>query len=46
MERYFEFKYYEEIVGYIIGAVILIGAIAIPLICTAFDAFKKWWKGE
>ena len=36
----------EDVAGYIIMAVILVGAIALPFILTAFDAIKRWWKGE
>lgn len=31
MERYFEFKYYEEVIGCIISAVLVVGIIVLPL---------------
>ena len=46
MEQYFELKYYEEVAGWIISAVLVVGIIVLPFAWTAFDAIRKWWKGE
>lgn len=46
MEQYFALKYYEEVVGWIITGILVIGIIVIPIACVIFDTIKKWWKGE
>ena len=46
MEQYFALKYYEEVIGWIISAVLVVGIIILPFAWTAFEAIKKWWKGE
>lgn len=46
MEQYFALKYYEEIAGWIIMAVLAVGVIIIPFACVILDAIKKWWRGE
>lgn len=46
MEQYFALKYYEEMAGYIIVGILIIGIIIIPIVWTAFDAIRKWWRGE
>ena len=46
MEKYFALKYYEEVAGNIISAVVVIGIVIFPIACVVFDVIKKWWKGE
>lgn len=46
MEQYFALKYYEEVAGWIITAVLVVGIIILPFACVVFDKIKKWWKGE
>lgn len=46
MEQYFALKYYEEVAGWIITAVLVVGMVIIPFACVVFDAIRKWWKGE
>ncbi len=46
MEQYFAFKYYEEVVGLIISAVLVVGVIILPIAWVIFDKIKEWWKGE
>ena len=42
MEKYFAFKYYEEVVGTIISIVVLVGMLAIPIFTWLKDLWKKW----
>lgn len=46
MEQYFALKYYEEVAGYVIMAVILAGCIIIPFGCAIVSKFKEWWNGD
>lgn len=46
MEQYFALKYYEEIAGWIISAVLVVGVIILPIAWVVFDKIKEWWKGE
>ncbi len=46
IDKYFALKYYEEIAGYIISAVLIIGIIILPFAWAVFDKIKEWWKGE
>lgn len=46
MEQYFALKYYEEIAGWIISAVLVVGVIILPIVWVVFDKIKEWWRGE
>jgi len=46
MEQYFALKYYEEVAGWIITGVLVVGIVVFPFAWAAFDAIKKWWRGD
>lgn len=42
MEKYFTFKYYEEVVSCIMCIIIIVA----PFAMVVFKEIKKWWNGD